>query len=116
MMWSALRRRGVHGWKFRRQFVIGGYVVDFYCVAARLAVEVDGPVHLARSAYDEARDAHLMSRDVIVLRVRNEDVRDDLGAVLHWLDAACEARAAQRRTPDSEAPSPRLRGEGRDGG
>ncbi len=45
LLWWRLRGRQVHGLKFRRQYGIGRYVVDFYCVEARLAIEVDGESH-----------------------------------------------------------------------
>ncbi len=63
LIWSRLRDRKVDGWKFRRQQPIGPYFVDFYCHAARLAVEIDGPVHWdeARAAYDLRRQAWLES-------------------------------------------------------
>ncbi|HCG30677.1 MAG TPA: restriction endonuclease, partial [Chloroflexi bacterium] len=44
-LWEALRGGRLDGLKFRRQQVIGGYIADFYCDAAGLVIEVDGPVH-----------------------------------------------------------------------
>jgi very-short-patch-repair endonuclease len=44
-LWSELRGNQLHGAKFRRQQVIAGYIADFYCHAARLVIELDGPVH-----------------------------------------------------------------------
>ena len=45
VMWQALRGRRAGGWKFRRQHAVGRFVLDFYCHALRLAVEIDGGIH-----------------------------------------------------------------------
>jgi hypothetical protein len=49
ILWSKLKSRQVNGWKFRRQFGVGPYVVDFYCPALKLAIEIDGD-----STFDQA--------------------------------------------------------------
>ena len=74
--WSLLRRRGIHGLKFRRQHVLGRFVADFYCPARRLVLEVDGAPHHGpdQTAYDAARAAHLERRGYIVVRVRNGEL------------------------------------------
>ena len=52
-IWVRLRGRRLDGWKFRRQQPIDEYYVDFYCAAAKLVVEIDGPSHQdERAAYD----------------------------------------------------------------
>jgi very-short-patch-repair endonuclease len=68
---------------------IGGFLVDCYCHQAALVVEVDGDVHDTRAEADAQRDRHLRGRGFRVLRVRNEDVRSALGAVLEAIAAAC---------------------------
>jgi very-short-patch-repair endonuclease len=95
-LWSALRGRRL-GWKFRRQHVIAGYVVDFYCADLWLAVEVDGGVHEGRRIDDRQRDEHLASLGVRVVRVGNADVLERLDAVVGELAHCCERRALQRR-------------------
>ena len=74
--WSLLRRRGIHGLKFRRQHVLGRFVADFYCPEHRLVLEVDGSPHQrpASAAYDAARTAQLERLGYAVVRVRNEDL------------------------------------------
>ena len=59
--WSLLRNRRCLGLKFRRQHVIRGFIVDFYCPELNLAIEVDGTVHRRRTQgeYDEARSRAL---------------------------------------------------------
>lgn len=69
-LWQVLRTRP-GGLKFRRQHPIGPYVLDFYCPAARLAIEVDGAAHDMGSnpGRDERRDGWLRQRGLAVLRV-----------------------------------------------
>ena len=55
-LWAAIRRNAIDGFHFRRQQVIEGYVVDFYCAAAKLVIELDGGVHQEQWKYDQSRD------------------------------------------------------------
>ena len=75
-LWKALRRNAVDGFHFRRQQVIEGYVVDFYCDAAKLAIELDGGVHEEQWDHDESRDKAISSCGVRVLRISNEAMLD----------------------------------------
>jgi very-short-patch-repair endonuclease len=104
-LWSALRGRKLGGWKFRRQHVIAGYVVDFYCAELRLAVEVDGAVHQTRRADDCQREDDLASLGVHVVRLSNTEVLERLEATLGKL-ARCSESMAQGRNP---SPAPRGR-------
>ena len=74
--WSLLRNRAVLGLKFRRQQILHGFIVDFYCAAERLVVELEGDVHDAsdRRGYDSARAAHLEAAGYRVVRLKNRDV------------------------------------------
>jgi len=81
MLWQGLRRRFVAGWRFRRQHVIAGYIVDFYCPALRLAIELDGGVHDAQRERDEQRTLHLSRLGTRVLRIPNARVLSDLPSV-----------------------------------
>ena len=64
------------GLKFRRQHVLHGFIVDFYCVSERLVVELEGDVHNAsdQPAYDAARAAFLEAAGYRVMRIRNRGV------------------------------------------
>jgi very-short-patch-repair endonuclease len=80
VLWQSLRQGRLAGLRFRRQHPIGPYVLDFYCAAAHLAIEVDGFAHDTEfgARRDEHRDGWLAERGVTVLRVRASDVsRDD---------------------------------------
>lgn len=74
LAWELLRDRRCNGLKFRRQQVIRGFIVDFYCAEKRLAIELDGAIHDTQMEYDQARDAFLKTLDVQVVRIRNEEL------------------------------------------
>jgi very-short-patch-repair endonuclease len=88
LLWNALRANQLDGLHFRRQQVIDGYIVDFYCHAAGLVVEVDGPIHDGQRAEDAERDQVLEAGGRRVLRVTNGQVDDDLPGVLRRISAA----------------------------
>jgi very-short-patch-repair endonuclease len=90
ILWQQLRGNRLNGLHFRRQQVIDGFIVDFYCHAASLVVEVDGGIHAEQADYDVERDCVLAERDLRVLRVTNADVRNDLPGVLGRIREACE--------------------------
>jgi very-short-patch-repair endonuclease len=105
VLWQTLRRGRLAGLRFRRQHPIGPYILDFYCPAVRLAVEVDGFAHhtdlVARR--DERRDMWLSEQCVVVLRVSARDVLHDesLESVLLAIQ-----NAATAGTPSGSLPSP----------
>jgi very-short-patch-repair endonuclease len=74
--WELLRNRRCLGLKFRRQHVISGFIVDFYCAELRLAVEVDGLIHEDQRQRwrDEARTAALNGVGVRVVRICNDEL------------------------------------------
>ena len=82
ILWQRLRRNQLNGLHFRRQQVIDGFIVDFYCHAASLIVEVDGGIHKIQKEQDAERDAHLISRGFRILRVTNDEVNQDIDSVL----------------------------------
>ena len=73
-LWYFLRRQQLAGCKFRRQYPLAGFIVDFVCVPARLVIELDGGQHLDAQIYDEARANALEQRGYRVLRFWNDDV------------------------------------------
>lgn len=81
-MWDKLRRKGIEGYRFRRQQVVGGYVADFYCHQARLAIEIDGDTR--RPDYDRTRDEVFRRMGVKTLRFANSEV-------VHNADGVVEA-------------------------
>jgi len=91
LLWNRLRGRTADRPKFRRQHPFGTVILDFYCPAARLAVEIDGETHWDDESHarDEARDHWLARQGVTVLRVAASAVYRDVGAVADgvWLRA-----------------------------
>lgn len=82
LLWEAVRDRRVEGMKFRRQYQIDRFVIDFYCASHRLAVEVDGSSHDRQVERDEARTELLAARGIRVIRFRNEEVLVGLHEVI----------------------------------
>ena len=81
-LWRRLCATRLGGLHVRRQQVIDGFIVDFYCHAAGLVVEVDGEVHHTQAEYDAERDRLLASRCLRVLRFSNARIHEDIQAVL----------------------------------
>jgi very-short-patch-repair endonuclease len=110
MLWAALRDRALVGMKFRRQHVMGPYVLDFCCPAGWLVVEVDGDGHNEeeRRVYDEARTEYLRAAGYRVVRFRNEEVMNDLAGVLGRI---VDEVGWTGRQPSPPTPLPR-KGEG----
>jgi very-short-patch-repair endonuclease len=80
-LWSLLRDRRLMGFKFRRQFPIGSYVVDFCSYKNRLVIELDGGGHLEKLEYDQRRTDYLESKGYRVLRFWNNDLLKEREAV-----------------------------------
>ena len=83
-LWQYLKRSQLDGRKFRRQHSLGKYILDFYCPAERLAVELDGQVHRSERAeiYDYERKVFLNSYGIKVIRFENFLVFEDIEFVL----------------------------------
>jgi len=81
ILWEELRanKLGVH---FRRQQVIEGFIVDFYCHKSALVVEVDGDVHDLQQEEDARREKALREMGLRVVRFRNDEVMRELSAVV----------------------------------
>ena len=84
LLWYRFLRK--YPLQFRRQYVIGNYIVDFFCHKAKLVVELDGSQHYEpeNQAYDRERTAYLESQGLLVLRFSNLDV-------LRYFPNVCEA-------------------------
>ena len=89
-LWRARQKRQVKGRKFRRQHGIGPYVVDFYCPAEKLVVELDGSPHfdLANGEKEDARARYMESLGIKVIRVENKQVFEHLDNVLYVIEMA----------------------------
>ena len=87
-LWAQLRRRGLAGRNFHRQYVLGSYILDFICLEERLIVEVDGGQHGASVSKDAARTAWLQAQGFRVLRFWNTEVEQNLEGVIGTIAAA----------------------------
>jgi very-short-patch-repair endonuclease len=85
LLWSVLRSRQLAGLKFRRQEVIGEYIVDFCGREVKLIVELDGSSHEDKLESDTIRSRCLTDQGYQVLRVTNRDVIEDLEAVARYI-------------------------------
>jgi very-short-patch-repair endonuclease len=74
VVWEWLRDRKMLGLKFRRQVVIRGYIVDFYCPELAFAIEVDGPIHGIYADLDRIRQERLERAGIRCIRIRNREV------------------------------------------
>ncbi len=101
-LWRHIRNRQLGGFRFRRQYPIGRYVVDFYCADCRLVVEVDGDSHGEQVEYDEKRTKELKEHGYRIIRFTNRDVLKELENVLEMTLYACE-KSKDRPSP---RPSP----------
>lgn len=72
VLWRLLKGRQLEGLKFRRQHSVGPYILDFYCPALKLAIELDGASHACREEYDGQRTSYLSeTAGITVLRFEN---------------------------------------------
>ena len=96
LLWRELRKRP-ESLKFRRQHPAGSYVIDFFCAAARLAVEVDGFAHdsIRAAKSDAARSLYLRSQHIATLRVPAKVVLEDLQAAVARIVEVASQRVKQ---------------------
>lgn len=89
-LWHYLRKRKLAGKKFRRQFSVGNFIVDFICWEEKLAIELDGQHHYTEEGklYDKQRDAWLQSEGIRVMRFENARVFRDIKGVLLEIEQA----------------------------
>ena len=96
-LWYEYLRQYTH--QFRRQVTFGQYILDFYCAAAKLAIELDGSQHYETDGqqYDEKRDAWLEAQGIQVLRFSNTDVLQNLAGVCQMIDMTVAERTGEVR-------------------
>jgi very-short-patch-repair endonuclease len=96
LLWKSLYRKQLLGCKFRRQYGVGPYVIDFYCPALKIAIELDGDSHYQPGAaeHDAERQNYIESFGIEFLRFTNADIFEDLDGVLD--------RIAERITGQSQ--------------
>ena len=97
ILWNNLRRKKISGFRIRRQHPIEYYIADFYCHEARLAIEVDGPIHNTRKRknYDLNRNAEMDRLGIKVVRFSNWDVKNNIDNVVAVIKAEINKRINQ---------------------
>ena len=88
-LWTELRTNKLGGLHFRRQQVIDGFIVAFYCHEYALIVEVDGDIHDLQKDYDIQRQSHLTARGFHVLRISNNEVLGHMDLVIDKIRKTC---------------------------
>jgi len=89
-LWSRLRATQLEGFKFRRQHSIGPFVADFFCLEARLVIELDGSQHADQLADDQRRTEFIRDAGYSVLRVWNHEVISEIDEVIQRIADAIE--------------------------
>jgi very-short-patch-repair endonuclease len=98
-LWNTLRNRQLLGYKFRRQFGVEEYILDFYCPALKLVVEVDGDSHFRSGSaqQDALRTRRLEKYGMHVVRFLNSDIQENLDNVVEQLADVMRQRALNVR-------------------
>ena len=80
--------------RFHRQYIIGNYIVDFYCHKAKLVIELDGSQHYEDAGqYEDAkRDAYLQSLGLLILRIPNNAIHENFRGVCEYIDRIVRER------------------------
>ena len=105
LLWQQLRKRP-GGFRFRRQFPIAGYVLDFACLERRLGIEVDGETHSTgdQPKHDERRDSALARLGFETLRIPAVNVLNNLDGALQFVVLNCENRPLHHSAVPSGPP------------
>ncbi|MGB2867056.1 MAG: endonuclease domain-containing protein [Bacteroidota bacterium] len=84
ILWSRIRKRQILGDKFRRQYSVGPFVIDFYCPALKLAIEIDGENHFTKEMmqYDKERQEYIEAFGIEFLRFTNQEIFEELEGVI----------------------------------
>jgi very-short-patch-repair endonuclease len=101
-VWHRLRRKQLNGHRFRRQVPIGPYHVDFVCLKARLAIEIDGAGH-EEEKRDMRKTQCLESQGFKVLRISASNTDQDLDAVINWIWAELDNLVSLHPNPPRRA-------------
>jgi len=88
-LWAHLRNKKFGAIRFRRQVILGNYIIDFISFNPKIIIEVDGSQHIDQAAYDQARTEYLESLGYKALRFWNRDVLNNIEMVLNNIWDTC---------------------------
>jgi very-short-patch-repair endonuclease len=99
-LWAHLRDNKIKGIKFRRQQVIEGFIVDFFCHQAKLVVEVDGGIHEndGQKIYDEHRRCVFKARGLLEIRLGNDEIMNNIKNVINAIEQTVNNRIFVEKT------------------
>jgi len=86
-LWKLIREKQILGYKFRRQYVVAGFILDFYCPALKLGIEVDGSIHDIKENidYDIERENIIKQDNINIIRITNAEIENNILTVLKSL-------------------------------
>ncbi len=92
ILWNKVKGKQLSGYKFRRQYGVGRYVIDFYCPVSKLAIEIDGDSHFIGDMpeYDSIRENFIKKFGINFLRFKNSDILNNINIVLEKILSACK--------------------------
>jgi very-short-patch-repair endonuclease len=102
ILWSKLKSKGLDAYKFRRQYSVAKFVIDFYCPRLKLAIEVDGDSHFSEGSEicDKARQDFIESFGISFLRFTNKEIYENLDEVLVKIEDCIQKTSAARNDKD----------------
>ncbi|MCX6792610.1 MAG: endonuclease domain-containing protein [Candidatus Falkowbacteria bacterium] len=88
-LWQLLRNRKLLNLKFHRQYIVVGFIIDFYCPALKLGIEVDGGIHKLKDSiiYDKERESIIKQYNISILRFSNKSIENNLSGVINQIKA-----------------------------
>lgn len=103
-LWNDLKGKKMFGFKVRRQYGIKNYILDFYCPALKLAIEVDGEVHYfnTKAQRDRDKESCLKEHGIKLIRHKNQDFEEDFESVNLYLEDQFKNRAKEYKLDLSE--------------
>ena len=110
--WNLVKNRKFEGLKFRRQYSIGKYIVDFYCPEIRLAIELDGENHYWQEGIDKdkIKSDFINKNGITILRFENKWVFQDeqfiLNSIKNFLNSTTPSSGTRFARPESTPPVP----------
>ncbi len=101
LLWQEIKGRKILGYKFRRQYSVGCYVIDFHCPKLKLAIEIDGLTHLTKEEinYDKFRQSEIEMIGIEFLRFNNQEVYGDLSSVVEMIKRKVEKLSLKSKDP-----------------
>ena len=78
ILWEEIRNRKLGGLKFRRQYPVLGFTLDFYCAEKSMGIELDGPIHDTQKEYDGWREKLILEKDIRIVRFSNQEIVKNL--------------------------------------